>query len=421
MRGVAMGARRRSEQMGAFDQLVQAASAEVLKTLVRNMAATRPELRRQCIDFLKSNVPLNSRGRAGAEAEAAFALWAELEPDLSDLDAYGGGDEGTEERVMSLLSELAQRLGTGGLPREDRRALLAEVLPYIRSGNSGMDDYLYEVADAACHDDEDWRHLAQYLEATGKDWPVGHARGIYRQIGDRDKYLALRAQKLVYGADYHDLATFFWEAGEWDKALEVAREGMKKATGRMDELRAFLAERALETGDRPGYLDLQFAQATDRLSAESYAAFKQLCGAGEWAVYEPRILAVLAQSPAGVRLHIHMLREEYDRAVAALTELRYPRWHDDSTVRIAAQMEERFPEQVLVFYNSGLGRLDVAGSRSQYADNARAVFKLRHMWVDVMKTPEKWLAFARRIKALNRGRRAFQEEFARLIPNWRDL
>ena len=90
MRGVAMGARRRSEQMGAFDQLVQAASAEVLKTLVRNMAATRPELRRQCIDFLKSNVPLNSRGRAGAEAEAeaAFALWAELEPDLSDLDAY---------------------------------------------------------------------------------------------------------------------------------------------------------------------------------------------------------------------------------------------------------------------------------------------------------------------------------------------
>lgn len=29
-----------------------------------------------------------------------------------------------------------------------------------------------------------------------------------------------------YGADYHDLATFYWDIGDKQKALELAREGM---------------------------------------------------------------------------------------------------------------------------------------------------------------------------------------------------
>jgi hypothetical protein len=63
-------------------------------------------------------------------------------------------------------------------------------------------------------------------------------------------YLALRLTDLKYGNDYHDLATFYWESGERDKALQVAREGRENGEGAMDHLRVFLSERAKETGNR---------------------------------------------------------------------------------------------------------------------------------------------------------------------------
>jgi len=45
--------------------------------------------------------------------------------------------------------------------------LLDKVSPYIRNGNAGMDDVLYDVAYAACRDDEDWRDLAERFESLG--------------------------------------------------------------------------------------------------------------------------------------------------------------------------------------------------------------------------------------------------------------
>ncbi len=51
------------------------------------------------------------------------------------------------------------------------------------------------------------------------------------------------------GTDYHDLAEFYWETKEKEKAVQIAQKGLGKATGRMVELRAFVAERAKESGD----------------------------------------------------------------------------------------------------------------------------------------------------------------------------
>jgi hypothetical protein len=49
---------------------------------------------------------------------------------------------------------------------------------------------------------------------------------------------------MKYGADYHDLATFYWDSGEKEKALHVAEKGLCEAQGRMDELREFVMVRA---------------------------------------------------------------------------------------------------------------------------------------------------------------------------------
>lgn len=416
-----MREQKRNKATGRLTELVRAADATVLGQLVEQLAGTRPDVRRECLEFLQKHVVLASE--ADTESAALFALWEELESDLAELDEYGGGDHGTEDHVGELLYELSTKLKRSRIARDDRRSLLEEVLPYIRSGNAGMDDALYDVAYAACRDDEDLRYFAQRLEDLGKDWPLDHARRIYRKIGDWEKYLALRSHRMEYGADYHDLATFYWEQGNREQALAIAREGMHKGKGRMDELRAFLAERAKKSGDRQGYLELQLEQATEGLTLASYRSFRKLCRAEEWRAFESRMLAATARAWPEERLKIYMHREEYDQAIRVLSTMRYPesRYGGDDSLKIAAQLEERYPDPVLAFYISGLGNLNQNAQRETYAQKARVAQKVRHMWLDVLKRPDKWQAWAKRIKTLNSKRPAFQEEFAKVVPDWNTL
>ena len=416
-----MGRKGEQARKDPLEDIVQRADAGTLGLLIQQLAAARPDVRRECFEFLKANVPLPAEAAAEAEAEAIFALWGELEPDLAELDEYGGGDYDDQDHVESLLYDLCKKLEKSDVRRDDRRALLDEVMPYIRSGNAGMDDALYDVAYTACQDDADLRDFAERLESFGENWALDHARRIYRRIGDREKYLALRAHKMEYGADYHDLATFYWERGEKEQALATAREGMEKATGRMDELRSFLSDRSKESGDRQGFLDLQFAQATDRLTLASYKAFRRLCKAEEWSAYEPQMLAAVEDAWETERLKIHMTRKEYDRAVAMLSAMRYPDLTDSDILRVARQLEKKYPDKILAFYMSGLGNLDRSCQRKTYTRKAKVALKVRHIWLDVIKEPAKWESFARKVKAANLRRPAFQQEFARAIPDWQTL
>jgi len=252
----------RTKRTDPLEILLGRTSPPLLRKLVRCLAgqhvyATEPwkdrlsrrQIRRECLGFLKQHVTLDATQQAEAETEALFALWDELEPDLRELDTYGGGPEETEIRVADLLYDITRQLKARKAPEAARRRLLDAVLAYIKRGNAGMDDPLYEVADATCYTMDDWRHLAQRLEALGKDeWSIEQAMQIYRRLGDQDKYLDLRLRRLQNPSDYHELATFYWKTGAKGKALQVAQEGLKKADGRKDALRAFLAKQAKRGG-----------------------------------------------------------------------------------------------------------------------------------------------------------------------------
>jgi len=238
-----MGKKKSKKAAQPLQQLIEAADPAVLSELIQQLAASRPAARRQCLEFLQKHVNVTPENNTRADVEAVFSIWDELEPELADLIEYGGGPDEIVDHVAGLLYDLAQKLKQCAIPRDDRCALLDYVMPFISSGNSGMEDSLYEFADALCQDDEDWHHFAIRLENSGRDALLNHARRIYRKLGDRDKYLSLRSRRMEYGADYHDLASFYWEQGDRDKAIEIAREGLQKAKGRMDELKAFVTKR----------------------------------------------------------------------------------------------------------------------------------------------------------------------------------
>ena len=74
------------------------------------MAASRPAVRRECLDYLNRHTTLSPSRKKQSEGEKLLALWAELAPDLDELDAYGGGDYDADFHVSSLLQEIAQAL-----------------------------------------------------------------------------------------------------------------------------------------------------------------------------------------------------------------------------------------------------------------------------------------------------------------------
>lgn len=418
-----MSVKKNGEPHNPLVELLEAAEREVLIDLAGLLAGMRPDVRRACFEYLEKHVDLAPESRAEAEGELVFSVWEELEPDLAELDEYGGGDYEVVDQVGELLWELQEKLEKGGVSRDYRRDLLDEVLPYIRSRNSGMEDLLYEVAYAACYDDDDLRHLAGRFERIGRDWPIDHARRIYRKIGDRARYLELRARRMEYGLDYYDLATFYWENGEKEKAVETALQGLDKGEGRLDELRLFLAERASESGDRGLYLRLHFEQTINGLTFEKYKAFKGMCTPREWREYEPGVLERLPKSRRDERLKIYMHRKEYDQALSLLRETGPPdlRYGGGYILSVAGMLEKRFPEEILAFYKSGLDNMNRSLPRKQYALKAKMMARVRHVYIDIMKTPKEWTDFAGCVKLDNAGRPAFQEEFARAVPGWKDV
>jgi len=405
---------KKTKKEDALVELLTAASPKVLTDLILELAADRPNARRECFDFLKTHVSVSKALEERSEGEIVLALWSELAPDLSELDDYGGGDYATGDHVAELLYQVRTQLDSKKVGSDHRREILDRVLPFIESGNAGMDDILYEVAYAACYDDSDLRGLAESFEVMQGDWKITNARGIYRRLGDRKKYLELRTGHIEYGADYHDLATFYWESGENEKSLQVAEKGLRKGKGRMDELRLFVADRAEETGDREKYLALQFAQATDALTLKKYKVFKKMCKKVEWARFEPKVLARMKNAWRTEQIQIRMHRKEYDEAVAILTKGRYPisDWDYDDEIRTAKELEKRYPEKILKYYISGLGNLTVNATRKEYARKAKVMAKVRHLLVEVTATKRVGKSLRPRSSRTISGVRLFRRSLA---------
>jgi len=246
-----------------LDELLQKADADTLRDLARNLIGRKRKAQRESLDFLRQRLELTDPERQEAAGQSVLMLWQEAEWYLESDDR-----EGEENRASDILTDLAERLRDEQIPQQVRCWILSEGIAYVDSFS--CTDPLYDVLYAACYKDNDRRDLAENLEGTGSDWPLEHARRIYRSLGNREKYLEFRTRRLVDGLDYYDLVTFYDESGEPENALAVAKGGLEHRQGRLDELRQYLADHAHRAGDRETYLKLHFEEAVQRITVESY-------------------------------------------------------------------------------------------------------------------------------------------------------
>jgi hypothetical protein len=57
----------------------------------------------------------------------------------------------------------------------------------------------------------------------------------------------------------------------------------------------------------------------------------------------------------------------------------------------------------------------------EYARKADVMVKIRRVLVDVLHNYNRWKTFAKKVKTDNIRRPAFQEEFARRLPEWKKV
>jgi hypothetical protein len=112
-----------------LETLLLAASQADLAALITQLVAERHDVRRECLEYLKARVSLLPVESETTEAAVIMAMWGELEPDLADLDAYGGGDYDTEDHVANLLYKMAEKLNQAPIPKPYRQTLMDEALP----------------------------------------------------------------------------------------------------------------------------------------------------------------------------------------------------------------------------------------------------------------------------------------------------
>lgn len=142
---------RKRKQDDPLAALLAAAPTGTLADLLVRLATTRPDVCRECFDYLKKHLTLSPSQRRQSKGERPLALWDELAPDLEALDECGSGDYGADARVFSLLHEIEQALSRKQIEAGYRHELLDNVLPYIESGNAGLEGDLYAVAHATCY------------------------------------------------------------------------------------------------------------------------------------------------------------------------------------------------------------------------------------------------------------------------------
>ena len=105
-----MGKNKNTSNRDPLISMLSAATKDDLIELIKELSGNNLSIRRMCIDHLKGIVSVGSSIYNSAESSAALTLWYEIEPELSELDEYGGGDYRTEENVGGGLYQLYKKL-----------------------------------------------------------------------------------------------------------------------------------------------------------------------------------------------------------------------------------------------------------------------------------------------------------------------
>jgi hypothetical protein len=180
--------------------------------------------------------------------------WVAADGILNELTQYGMDDEDLEDLLFDNLEELQKLLNENISLKGERQEIIGKLMDYYLTGNCGVVDAIYDAAAGLCLEKSDYQILIDKLTPSAKSSSYNRdlLAGLYDEIGDDQARLRVLESRLEYGMDYWELARYWLDKGDGDKATEIVQTGVVKGEGRKTELYQYLLEQLQNRGDYAG-------------------------------------------------------------------------------------------------------------------------------------------------------------------------
>ena len=190
--------------------------------------------------------------------------WNNASEIIGEFDMYGGGPESEEEEACHELEAMVKLFEENNeVSWHVKKEILDEMLYYVASDNSGFTDYLMDIAIMMCTSKQEKIYLADFLIENANSYYRGIASRLYLQSGEEQKFIESKSENLQYGSDYLELASYYKKHNDERKALELVKEGLNKANGRLDGIYEYLF-RYYEKNNEEAALEKLYAKAEKR-------------------------------------------------------------------------------------------------------------------------------------------------------------
>ena|GEM_PF-405583 len=200
-------------------------------------------------------------------ASVLEASWKQIKELLDQLRYERYIDDQWEiEEVWKICNSLIKK---GGVEKEDwelRKNILSDIVNNGYYDYYGCYDPLFELSEKFCTEPEEFLTLADMLDGSGCNRE--RAAHLYHQFGRDDKYVSYLETHLNKESKiYIELMEYYKEQGNFEKARQVAEQGLEKCRDKLTELYIYLLIDAEKCRDNNRYKKL-YSSAKRRRGAD---------------------------------------------------------------------------------------------------------------------------------------------------------
>ncbi|MGX7131028.1 hypothetical protein [Enterococcus songbeiensis] len=387
----------------AAKKLVGKFNQEELIQLICTLVAQNEEAEEQLLSFCQKEKP-NQNKLLILEQQLNNA-WINAYNIIDEFNEYGGGSENDEYDAYLELDRLAELLQETNFSWKLRKKILDEIMEQVHIDNSGFTDNLVDVAVELCQTKEENLYLANCLVQYGNSYYKKAAAQLYKENGEKTKYLIVLQENLEYSSDYVELATFYQQEGKENEAIQLAWKGLDESLYNWTDLYKFLFSYYQEKNDEASLLKLyQFSlmkkRNIDVMTEQMYNYYKKkretvkqkemliklmFCTndvkkwyercqeeltTDELAQYEPQFIEVIKKKNPSYYLDICI---ERGQLATVLLKLQNPNssYYSYSTIdedhRYSKQLIKEYPQEILALYWQEVDYYAKKGKRKNYS------------------------------------------------------
>ncbi len=442
----------------SLNDKIKSLGKEDLCKLVDNLISKDSQIRMFILEWLNSrnNETNNDEGaplsdeEKGINDELLWEYWENAKDIISEFNQYGGGPEEQEDDAYGWLECITQLIETGNVSSDTKISFLDDAFVEYHKHNSGFEDGLMDLFFEMCETEAEWKHLVSKLEKMPSRYEQNLITNIYKEyLQDEQSYLQKRSNNLKYGSDYWDLTQYYHSKGQYNEAVDTAKDGISRGEGRLSDLYEFLFDYYAEQGNEEElekladialtkqsdarlvldrlfvyYKDTNYSKAKDAMLLsyncqkakqhfEEYQRMQAFLKKDDWDLIEPQIIEDAKKNNLTEYMRICLDKGLNIEVLEIINEPPKNQWGGyiiSDFDEFALRLKDSFPHEIIKYYLRRAYSLIKNGDRGKYRSSTNYLKNARDIYIDILKDHQSWEQRIFKIRTEFKNRPAFIDE-----------